>query len=202
MKAQAMKLVLHDICCHEYPVSLWRLIIGWHFTANMSIYYYCHHLDYGHLTYSSVQWFPFIDLFVAPITISKLTATNIFPEGLYLVIYTEHGTFQHWNAARVFLHECICENNQASSEKLRCRFNWVFPVMPAKAAFERFTLITAVAWNHYISGSTAPPAGRETLLWFISQIYMWWPSLWTSVLITRPKFEHLLPELWISVVLL
>ncbi len=21
MKAQAMKLVLHDICCHEYPVT-------------------------------------------------------------------------------------------------------------------------------------------------------------------------------------
>ncbi len=38
--------------------------------------YYYYHLDYGHLTYSSVQCFPFIDLFVAPGTISKLTAPN------------------------------------------------------------------------------------------------------------------------------
>ncbi len=55
--------------------------------------------------------------------------------------------------------------NQLSSENLRCHFNLVFPVMPDKVAFERITLISAVTVETAISpATTAPPAGRETLL--------------------------------------
>ncbi len=35
----------------------------------------------------------------------------------------------------MFLYEYIFENNRPSSEKLRCHFHFVFPVMPDKVAF-------------------------------------------------------------------
>ncbi len=47
-------------CKYEYCFCIIIIII---------IIIICYPLDYGHLTYSSVQCFPFIYLFVAPITI-------------------------------------------------------------------------------------------------------------------------------------
>ncbi len=55
--------------------------------------------------------------------------------------------------------------NRLSSENLRCHFNFIFPVMPDKVAFECITLISAVTVETAISpATTAPPAGRESLL--------------------------------------
>ncbi len=144
MKAQAMKLFLHDICCHDIQ-WVWRLIIGWHFTE-IWVFYYYYHLDYGHLTYSSVQCFPFINLFVAPIKISKLTATNRFSKRIIhgWINCELHVSKLKCKIKNVFLHECIFEKYWASSKKLRCHFHFVFPAMPDKVAFERITLITAV----------------------------------------------------------
>ncbi len=52
-------------------------------------------LDYGHLTYSSVQFFLFIDLFVVPVTISKLTATKYIFQKDYTWLNKLHRMFQN-----------------------------------------------------------------------------------------------------------
>ncbi len=41
------------------------------------LFYFCYHLDYGHLTYSSVQWFPYIELFVAARHIFQKAYTSL-----------------------------------------------------------------------------------------------------------------------------
>ncbi len=64
------------------------------------VFYY--RLDYGHLTYSSVQFFLFIDLFVVPVTISKLTATKYIFQKDYTWLNKLHRMFQNWNAVGVF----------------------------------------------------------------------------------------------------
>ncbi len=64
------------------------------------------------------------------------------------------------HVSRVFLHECIFEENRVSSERLWCHLN----ITSDKVMFERITLISAVTVVTAISAATtAPPAGWELI---------------------------------------
>ncbi len=52
---EIFKLFLHDICCHDISERMTFDIIGQHFTANMSIFNFCHYLVYGHLDLFIIQ---------------------------------------------------------------------------------------------------------------------------------------------------
>ncbi len=89
-----------------------------------------------------LQCFPYIDLFVAPATISKLTATNrFFQKALTSLNKHKHCTFQNRNPVRVSLYHCISEGNRLSSENFGCYFNFILHVMSDKAAFVSGALI-------------------------------------------------------------
>ncbi len=71
MKAKAiiLKLFLHDIYCHYILEHMTFDIIGRHFTANTSFFIIITIIiiiviTYGPMTSSSVQRFPYIELFV------------------------------------------------------------------------------------------------------------------------------------------
>ncbi len=82
------------------------------------------------------QCFPFIYLFVAPATISKLTATNRFSKRLWLRwINKSTARFKIETRCRVFLYHCSSEGNRLSSENCGCHFHFILHVMSDKAAF-------------------------------------------------------------------
>ncbi len=64
VKAIILKLFLHDICCHYILEHMTFYIIGRLFTANTSVFIIIIVITYGHMTSSSVQCFPYIELFV------------------------------------------------------------------------------------------------------------------------------------------
>ncbi len=135
MKAQARNFSFTTFVVMTSSERMTFDIIGWHFTANMSnLFNICYHLDYGHLTVSSVSHT--LSYLLRPVTISKLTTTNRFSKRLILGWINRALHVSKLKCSAGVLYECIIEKNRPSSEKHPCHFHFVFPVMPDKVALE------------------------------------------------------------------
>ncbi len=163
------KLFLHDICCHDiqWAYDVWHNRATFHcYIIGVFLFNFCYHLDYGHLTVSSVSHTS--SYLLRPVTISKLTTTNRFSKRLIL----------GWI------------NRALHVSKLKCSAGVLYECWEHSAY-----LITAITGESAISPApAAPPAGRMNLHLQVGQrkTLIGRPLLQTLKLIVLPPLHLLL----------